>query len=105
MINLFVYLAACGLSSGVWDLSLWPAGLVSGGILVPLPGIEPMSPALQGGFLDHQESPRHGTFGAGPRGRNMASVGSQGSSLMTPLGSTPFVLKKKKNYSGICEAS
>ena len=66
---LFIYLAALGLSCsmgdlrcGMWGLSLWYAGFslvaahrlscpVACGILVPWPGIEPMSPALEGGFL------------------------------------------------------
>ena len=72
-----LFLAASGLSCGmgdlccsIWDLSLQPSGffLVEGprfsvvvvrglscpmacGILVPQPGIEPMPPALEGGFL------------------------------------------------------
>ena len=67
-IYLFIYLAVSGLRCsmqdlrcGVWDLSLRHAGsLVAArslscptacGILVPRPGIEPVSLALEGGFL------------------------------------------------------
>ena len=43
-----IYLVALGMC----DLLLWLAGCpMACGILVPPPGIEPMSPALQGGFL------------------------------------------------------
>ena len=55
---------SCGtwdLRCGMWDLSLWCAGSVvvahglscpaARGILVPQPGIEPATPALEGGFL------------------------------------------------------
>ena len=65
---IFIYLAALGLHCGAqallwgaWLLSLWHLGSVvvthwpgcpeACGILVPQPGIEPMSPALEGGFL------------------------------------------------------
>ena len=59
---LFIYFAALGLSCGTQDLSLLCAGfsLVAArglscpaacGILVPQPGMEPTSPALEGGFL------------------------------------------------------
>ena len=57
---LFIYLAVSGLSCGTRDLLLWRAGsvvMVHGlifpvacGILVPQPGIEPATPALEGGF-------------------------------------------------------
>ena len=59
---LFLFLAALGLSCHTWDLSLWSVGSVAVacrlscseacGILVPRPGIEPASPALEGGFLN-----------------------------------------------------
>ena len=57
---------------GTWTLWLWRAGSVvtacrlgysvACGILVPRPGIKPVPPALQGGFLimDHQGGPRLG---------------------------------------------
>ena len=64
---LFIYLAASALSCSthlccvMWDLSLWhvdsvvaASGLscsVAYGILVPWPGMEPVSLALEGGFL------------------------------------------------------
>ena len=61
MLIYLIYLAASSLSCFMPDLSLWhPASLVTvhglncsepRGILVPEPGIEPMSPALQGRFL------------------------------------------------------
>ena len=41
----FIYLAMLGLSFGPWAFS------ITHGILVPQPGIEPTSPALEGGFL------------------------------------------------------
>ena len=72
-VYLFIYLAAWVLSCGTWvlccgmrDLSLWHAGSslwhtgsrarrlgcpAACGILVPQPGIELASPALEGGFL------------------------------------------------------
>ena len=69
-IYLFIlFLAASGLSCGAWPLCcsvpaslwLWHVGLVvvahrlscpvACGILIPRPGIEPMSPALEGWFL------------------------------------------------------
>ena len=56
-----LFLAVLGLSCGTQDLQLWHAGSVvvalglscpvACGILVPRPGIEPTSPALEGGFL------------------------------------------------------
>ena len=56
-----IYLAACGLGWGLRDLALWHPdflavvrGLrcsVARGILVPPPGMESVSPALQGRFL------------------------------------------------------
>ena len=71
--KIFIYLAVSGLSCGMRDLSLWQAGSVVAapglsscgawaleciglvaltcGILVLRPGIEPTSPALEGGFL------------------------------------------------------
>ena len=61
MLIYLIYLAASSLSCFMQYLSLWhSASLVTvhglncsepHGILVPGPGIEPMSPALQGGFL------------------------------------------------------
>ena len=45
---------SCARKDLLRDLSLWFVGLVAlrhVGILVPQPGIEPASPALQGGFL------------------------------------------------------
>ena len=41
----FIYLAMLGLSFGTWAFP------IACGILVPQPGIEPTSPALEGGFL------------------------------------------------------
>jgi len=35
----------------MWDLSLWHRLSCELGILIPQPGIEPMSPALKGEFL------------------------------------------------------
>ena len=58
---IFIYLTVCGLSCGMWDLLLQrtnslvvKCGLtcsVACGTLLPQPGIEPTSPALQGRFL------------------------------------------------------
>ena len=60
-LNLLIYLAASGLSCGMRDLWLWCVGflivvcrlscLAANGVLLSWPGIEPGSPALQGGFL------------------------------------------------------
>ena len=58
----FIYFAALGLSCGTRNLSLPCAGFslvaarglscpAARGILVPQPGMEPTSPALEGGFL------------------------------------------------------
>ena len=58
---LFISLTALGLSCSMQDLSLWQSGslvvahrlrcLAVCGVLVPQPGIEPTSLALQSGFL------------------------------------------------------
>ena len=71
-LNVFVFLAVSGLSCGTWDFSLrhvgsslrcsacagFSLGMACGlscpaacGILVPQPGVEPVSPALRDGFL------------------------------------------------------
>ena len=56
----FVYLAGLGLSCSTQDPSLWCVAFLvvrrlncftACGVLVPRPGIKPVSPALQGGFL------------------------------------------------------
>ena len=79
----YLYLAASGVSCGMWDLLcimwgllLWctdslvvlglsgPAGC---GVLVPGSGIEPQSPALEGGFLT-----------AGPPGKSLCCRLAQG---------------------------
>ena len=60
--SFYLFLAASGLSCHMWDLSLWCMDfslvvawglscLTACGILVPWPGIKPMSPTLKGGFL------------------------------------------------------
>ena len=59
-IFIYLFLAASGLSCGMWDLLLQRTGSVVAvlgpscptvyGILVPQPGLEPVSPALEGGF-------------------------------------------------------
>jgi len=67
--TIYLFLAASGLCLGTWalhcgtwaSLYLWLEGSVvvvwgfscpaARGILVPRPGIEPMSPSLEGGFL------------------------------------------------------
>ena len=68
-----IFVASRGVfGCGTWTLWLWRAGSVvtacrlgysvACGILVPRPGIKPVPPALQGGFLimDHQGGPRLG---------------------------------------------
>ena len=57
---------------GAWTLELWPEGsvvvalgprcAVACGTLVPKPGIEPASPALQGGFLTTGPQGKFPTF-------------------------------------------
>ena len=73
--KIFIYLAASGLSCSMWDfhcvrqdlslqhtdaLEVRRRAQVCAGFLVPRPGLEPTSSALQGKFstLDHQGSPR-----------------------------------------------
>ena len=81
-----IFVVACGIfHCGMRDLSLWRAGFspvvacgfscfAASGILVPQPGIKPMSPACEGSFLT-----------TGPRGKSLPSSfdprGSQLSSL------------------------
>ena len=61
-IFIYLFLPGLGLSCSTQDLLLWRVGfslvvarglscLTACGILVPSPGIEPKSPALEGGFL------------------------------------------------------
>ena len=45
-----VVLSSCGLRASV-VAGTWISCSMAGGIFVPQPGIEPMSPALQGRFL------------------------------------------------------
>ena len=49
--NLFIYLALSGLSCGMWALGHVGCYSMACEILVPQPGIEPMSPMLEGEFL------------------------------------------------------
>ena len=63
---LFFILAALGLRYGTWASLVVALGLScpsACGILVPQPGIEPASPALEGGFLT-----------TGPPGKSVSSV-------------------------------
>ena len=57
--NLFIYLALSGLICGMWALGHLGCYSMACEILVPQPGIEPMSPMLEGEFLT-----------TGPRGKS-----------------------------------
>ena len=77
---MLICLAASGLSWGMWDLCciVWDCSLWCGcEILIPQPGMEPPSPALQGGFLT-----------TGPPGKShlyFISAGSQFVTVVTKL--------------------
>ena len=58
-LKIFIYLTAWDLNCSTWNLCCGTKGSrvhglgfsVAYGILVPQPGVEPVSPALEGGFL------------------------------------------------------